>query len=61
MISDGKKSKKVISPVKLESSNSKLLAVILKKGKRDMSAFKKAFGKYPDVPSVATIRKTAWK
>ena len=38
-----------------------LLALIIKKGKRDMASFKKAFGKDPDFPPLATIRKTAWK
>ncbi len=44
-----------------KNGNAKLRAIILKKGKRDLSLFRKAFGKDPDFPSIDTIRKIAWK
>ena len=40
--------------------NAKLRSLILKKGKRNVSAFKKAFGTEPDFPSVEMIREKAW-
>jgi hypothetical protein len=43
------------------NGNAKLWALIRKKGKRDMSNFKKAFGKDPDFPSVHYLRKVGFK
>ena len=42
------------------NGNDKLLALIVKKGKRDITRFKKSFGKDPDFPSIDFIRETAW-
>ena len=41
--------------------NAKLQMLIQKKGKRNISGFKKSFGEYPDFPSIVQIRKIAWK
>ncbi len=46
--------------LKENNGNNKLLALIIKKGKRDVSGFKKAFGQVPDFPSIESVREKAW-
>jgi len=61
MISSSKKTTVRKGASMISTNSVKLLALILKKGKRDTTNFRKSFGKDPDFPSVDTIRKTAWK
>ena len=43
------------------NGNAALEALVLKKGKRNVSEFKKLFGIDPDFPSVEEMRKAAWR
>lgn len=55
------KNANIKTALKDRDTNDKLLALILKKGKRDVSLFKKAFGSEPDFPPIEIIRENAWR